>query len=116
MANSIILELLVSIMLASLGGIVRRLVESEKKHSKKKYSLSYYMAGAVISMFVGGVIWLLCKSFNLTEYVTAMFAAIGGYGGSPVLEKLERASVSKMQQAMGYKESDKEENDGSKKE
>ncbi len=81
------IEVLINIMLASFGGLVKRIADQEKNPTKK-VSLSYYMFGSVISMFVGIVAYILCKGFNLSQLLTAGITALAGYMGSPLLELL----------------------------
>ena len=66
------LEFIINALLASFGGLVRRLAEMEnKKNDPRKMSLFYYIVGCAISMFVGVVIYLLCKNFGVSQYLTA---------------------------------------------
>ena len=81
------IEVLFNIILASFGGLVKRIAEKEKDPAKK-VSLSYYMFGSLISMFVGIVVYILCKSFNLSQLLTAGLTALAGYMGSPLLDLL----------------------------
>ncbi|MDR1674257.1 MAG: phage holin family protein [Oscillospiraceae bacterium] len=79
------IELLINIILASFGGIVKRITELEK-HPEKKASFSYYIAGSIISVFVGIVVYNICKSFNISQFLTAGLTALSGYMGTPVLD------------------------------
>lgn len=81
------IEVLINITLASLGGLVKRVMEHEKNPGKKA-SVSYYMIGSCISMFVGIVVYILCKSFNISQFLTAGLTALSGYMGTPVLDLL----------------------------
>ncbi len=80
-------EVLINIILASFGGLVKRIADLEKK-SDKNVSLSYYMAGSFIAMFVGIIVYLLCKNFGASPFLTAGLTALSGYMGSPVLDIL----------------------------
>lgn len=80
-------EVLINIILASFGGLVKRIAEQEKNPSRKA-SLSYYMIGSFVSTFVGMVVYLLCKNFHISQFLTAGLTAISGYIGSPVLDLL----------------------------
>ncbi len=64
------IEVLINLILASFGGLVKRMAELEK-NPERKPSLSYYMVGSVISMFVGIVVYLLCKNFGVSQLLTA---------------------------------------------
>lgn len=81
------IEALINVILASFGGLVKRVAELEK-NPKRKVSLSYYMIGSFVSMFVGIVAYLLCKNFGASQLLTAGLTALAGYMGSPVLDLL----------------------------
>ncbi|MDR1668578.1 MAG: phage holin family protein [Oscillospiraceae bacterium] len=81
------IEMLINIVLASFGGLVRRMTELERK-ADKKVPLSYFIFGSAISMFVGVVVYLLCKNFGAAQLLTAGLTALAGYMGSPVLDLL----------------------------
>jgi hypothetical protein len=89
------IELLINAILASFGGLVRRMSEIDRNPDKKA-SVSYYMFGSFISMFVGLVVFLLCKNFNVTELLTAGLTALAGYIGSPVLDMLSDMAKKKI--------------------
>lgn len=104
-----LIELLANTVLASLGGLVRRLAEMEKCNDKRHNTLSYYIIGAIISMFVGIVIYLLCKNFNVSVYLTAGLTSLGGYMGVPVLDLLSNVAVKKVKDSTGLSENKKDE-------
>jgi hypothetical protein len=81
------IELLINVILASFGGLVKRMVDHDK-NPKAKTSASYYMVGSLISTFVGIVVYLICKNFNLSQFLTAGLTALAGYMGAPVLDLL----------------------------
>ncbi len=81
------LELTLNIVIASFGGLVRRLSELEKKKSQK-LDFTYCLIGSAISMFVGMVVFFICKQFNATQQLTVAVTAISGYIGAPVLDML----------------------------
>jgi hypothetical protein len=81
------IEALINVILASFGGLVKRVAELEK-NPKQKVSHSYYMVGSFVSMFVGIVAYLLCKNFGASPLLTAGLTALAGYMGSPVLDLL----------------------------
>ena|GEM_PF-2977914 len=82
-----LLEILINIALASFGGIVKRLSEMERL-SGQKITFAYYFVGALISMFVGIVVYLLCKNYGVSQLLTAGITALSGYMGAPVLDIL----------------------------
>lgn len=97
------LELLINALLASFGGLVRRLSEMEnKKSDPRRNSLFYYIVGCSISMFVGVVIYLICKNFQISQYLTAGLTSLGGYMGTPILDLLSNIAVKKVKTATGY--------------
>ncbi len=81
------IEMLINMILASFGGLVKRMSEFEEK-PKRETCFSYYLAGSFISMFVGVVVYFLCKNFNASPFLTASLTALSGYMGSPVLDML----------------------------
>jgi hypothetical protein len=89
------IELLINAILASFGGLVRRMSEIDRSPDKKA-SVSYYMFGSLISMFVGIVVFLLCKNFDVSELLTAGLTALAGYMGSPVLDMLSDLAKKKL--------------------
>ena len=93
------IEVLINIVLASFGGLVRRLVTSET--SGKKPSLSFFAVGSLISMFVGIVAYILCKSFGATQLLTAGLTALAGYMGSPLLDLLSDIAKKRIEKANG---------------
>jgi hypothetical protein len=91
------IEILINIILASFGGLVKRLTELEKMQDTK-ISISYYVIGAIISMFVGIVVYFICKSFNASTFLTAGLTALSGYMGSPVLDLLSNITKKKLEE------------------
>jgi hypothetical protein len=81
------IEVLINILLASFGGLVRRMADIEKNPDKKA-GASYYVFGSAISMFVGIVVYILCQNFGVSQLLTAGATALGGYMGTPVLDML----------------------------
>lgn len=90
------LEIMINVVLASFGGLVKRLSEVEKKPGQK-VSLSYYIIGSIISMFVGVVVYFICKNFNLSQFLTAGLTALSGYIGSPALDLISDLIKKKLQ-------------------
>ena len=89
------MEVILNIALASLGGLVKRLSESEKQ-SGQKMTLAYYLVGSFISMFVGIVVYFLCKNFEVSQFLTAGVTALSGYMGTPVLDILSNLAKKKI--------------------
>ena len=82
-----LIEVLINVALASFGGLVKRLSEMEKL-AGKKVTFAYYFVGSLISMFVGVVVYLLCKNYGVSQFLTAGITALSGYMGAPVLDIL----------------------------
>lgn len=80
-------EVFINVILASFGGLVRRMAELEK-NPERKASFSYYIVGSCISTFVGIVVYILCKNFKVSQLLTAGLTALSGYMGAPVLDLL----------------------------
>jgi CheY-specific phosphatase CheX len=89
------IEVLINILLASFGGLVRRMAEIEKNPGKKA-TVSYYVVGSAISMFVGIVVYILCQNFGVSALLTAGATALAGYMGTPVLDMLSDIAKNKL--------------------
>lgn len=94
------IELLIDVALATLGGLVKRLSEIDKE-SGMKITVSEYFTHSFISMFVGTVIYLLCKNFSISQFLTASITALSGYMGIPVIELLSDIAKKKIQKETG---------------
>ncbi len=85
------IEVLINIILAWFGGLVKRVAELEKNPGMKA-TFSYYIVGSFVSTFVGIVVYFLCKNFEASQFLTASLTALSGYMGSPVLDLLSEAA------------------------
>lgn len=94
------IELLINMLLASLGGLVKRISDMEK-HPNITVKISYYLAGAFISMFAGIVIFLLCKNWMVPQYLTAGLTALAGYMGTPILDLLSKCATKTIKEKAG---------------
>lgn len=72
---------------AAVGGLVRVLNGSGERH----LSITEYVAGAAIGVFCGMMMYFLCRSFGIDEYLTVVATGIGGYMGTPLLDLLAGA-------------------------
>lgn len=97
------IEVLINLILASLGGLVKRLSDMEK-NKNQKVTFSYYLIGSCISMFVGIVVYFLCKNFNVSQSLTAGLTALSGYIGAPVLDLLSDIAKHKVSKMNGIQE------------
>ncbi len=93
-------EALINLMLASFGGLAKRMSEMEKT-PEKKVSFSYYLVGSSVSMFVGVVVYVLCKNFGVSQLLTAGLSALSGYMGSPVLDMLSDIAKKRIEKTAG---------------
>ena len=82
--NTNFLELLISIFLASFGGVVNRLAAQEK-NPRKKIKAGAYISSSIISLFVGIVVYSICKHYNMTQNLVMAFTAVSGFIGTPVI-------------------------------
>ncbi|MCL1938435.1 MAG: phage holin family protein [Candidatus Azobacteroides sp.] len=82
-----LIEVLINIALSSFGGLIKSISESQR-NPEKRVTFSHYMIGSSISLFVGIVVFFLCKYFELSSFLTAGITALSGYMGSPVLDIL----------------------------
>ena len=82
-----LIEIIVNLTLAFFGGFVKRMADMDKQ-SGQKANFAYYMIGSFISMFVGIVVYFLCKNYNAAPFLTAGITALSGYMGTPVLDLL----------------------------
>ena len=92
------IEVLINIILASFGGLVKRIADREKSPDRK-VSFSYYVAGSLISTFVGIVVYMLCKNFDVPQFLTAGLTALAGFMGSPVLDLLYDLAKKRIEKA-----------------
>ena len=96
-------EALINIVLATFGGLVKRMTELEKKPDKRA-SIQYYLAGSLMSTFVGIVVYFLCKNFNVPQLLTAGLTALAGYMGVPVLDLLSDIAKNRISKSAGISE------------
>jgi len=95
-----LVEILINIALASFGGIVKRLSEITKNPEIKLRFVDYFI-NSFISMFVGIIVYFLCKNFNVSQFLTAGITALSGYMGTPVLDLLSDIAKKKIQKETG---------------
>ncbi len=94
------IEALISIVLATFGGLVKRMTELEKTPDKRA-PIKYYIAGSLMSAFVGIVVYFLCKYFNVPQLLVFGLTALAGYMGIPVLDLLSNIAKKKITTAVG---------------
>jgi hypothetical protein len=89
MDKKVFTELLINIILSGTGGIIRKLIEQEN-NEHLRIRTSRYIISAIVSLFVGLIVFFLCKNFGVSPYLTAGLTALSGYMGSPLLDLLVR--------------------------
>jgi uncharacterized membrane protein YeiH len=89
MDKKVFLELVINVILSGTGGIIRKLIEQEN-NPNLRVPTSRYIISAIISLFVGLIVFLMCKNFHVSMYLTAGLTALSGYMGSPILDLLLR--------------------------
>ena len=87
-----LVELLISIFLATFGGIVNKLADKEKS-PRKKILIGAYVSSAIISMFVGAVTYAFCKHYGVPPFMTVAATALGGCMGFPAIYILYRVAA-----------------------
>ncbi len=93
------IEALISIVLATFGGLVKRMTELEKTPDKRA-PLQYYLAGSLMSAFVGIVAYFICKYFDVQQLLVFGLTALAGYIGIPVLDLLSNIAKKKIENAV----------------
>lgn len=85
-------ELLICIALASFGGIVKRIVDMEK-HPKKKVKPGQYVTSAITSLFVGIVMYSICKNYNIAPFMIISLVSVAGFLGAPIINIIASFSL-----------------------
>jgi len=78
------IELLINILLASFGGVVKKLVDYEK-NPRRKIGIGLYVSSAIMSLFVGIIVYFVCKNYNVPMFLTMALTAIAGFVGTPAI-------------------------------
>lgn len=114
-------ELIICILLASFGGIVKRLVDQEK-NPEEKIILRYYISSAIISLFVGIVVYIFSKNFKVSSLMTMGVTSIAGFIGTPIIYSIANFSFKQIKfidikalEEENKKNCNKEETDNAKK-
>ena len=94
-------ELLICILFASFGGVVKKLVDMEKSGGKsKKAGIGQYISSSVISLFAGMVIYFIAKHYTLPIYLTMSLTSVTGFAGAPALYLVVDQAVKKFVKKM----------------
>jgi hypothetical protein len=98
-----VLEVVINTLLAAVGGVVKSLVEAESRNGPPP-KLTRFIVSAIVSMFVGVIVFVLCKNFEVPIYLTAGLTALAGYMGAPVLDLLARIAQKKIEKGLNERE------------
>ena len=111
MVNIDWIELLINILLASFGGIVKRLVDLDK-NPRKQHKVGLYVTAAVISLFVGIVIYIICKNYEAPPLLIMGATAIAGFLGAPIINLIADFSLRQFKLIDKKKEEEEEKKKG----
>jgi len=78
-------ELLICILFASFGGVVKKLVDVEKTKNKKKISVGQYISSSLISLFVGMIMYFIAKNYNMPIFLIMSLTSVTGFLGTPAI-------------------------------
>ena len=90
-----LLELFFCICFSAFGGVINRLVEKER-HPKRKIKFQSYFIAALISSFVGIVVYFMCLYLKLQLELIAAATAISGFIGTPVLNLIFKVAIQRI--------------------
>lgn len=89
------IEALISILIASFGGLVKTLTAKEK-NPEATISPSGYISSSIISSFIGMVIFFLCKNAKVSTYLMFGLTATSGFIGSSMLDLISNGVTKKV--------------------
>lgn len=99
MNNLNLFEITLNMLLAALGGIVKRLVELE--NSKEDVPTKFFIISALIGVFTGMLVYFALKGLNWNEYVIIACVSLSGFMGNSLLKVLSRIAVLKIEKESG---------------
>ena len=94
------LELLIAMMLSTVGGVVRKFTELER-NPDQQITLRQYMLSSSISCFVGIVMYALLRHFEMPILLIIAAVSIAGFIGSPVIHVLSSAFMTRLKEKTG---------------
>ena len=94
------LELLIAMMLSTVGGVVRKFTELER-NPDQQITGRQYMLSSAISCFVGIIVFGLLKHFEMSMLLIIALVSIAGFIGSPVIHVLSSAFMSRLKEETG---------------
>ena len=99
MNNLNLFEITMNMLLAALGGIVKRLVELE--NSKEDVPAKFFVISALIGVFTGMLVYFALKGLNWNEYVIVACVSLSGFMGNSLLKVLSKIAVLKIEKESG---------------
>lgn len=99
-------EITLNLMLAALGGIVKRLVELED--TKENVPTKFFVISALIGIFTGMLVYFALKGLDWNEYVIVACVSLSGFMGNSLLKVLSKIAVSKVERKSGVNLKDEE--------
>jgi NhaP-type Na+/H+ or K+/H+ antiporter len=86
-----IIDILITMLLAVLGGLARMLYFRDRK----KIRLGYVLCELVIAGFAGIMIYFLCNGLNFNGQLTSVVAGMAGWIGPQALDAIAAAIKAK---------------------
>lgn len=99
-------EVTLNLLLAALGGIVKRLVELE--NTKEDVPAKFFIVSALIGVFTGMLVYFALKGLDWNEYVIVACVSLSGFMGNSLLKVLCKIATSKIEKESGVRIEDEE--------
>ena len=93
-------ELLIAMMLSTVGGVVRKFTELER-NPDIAITLREYMLSSAISCFIGIIMYALLSHFDMSVLLIIAVVSIAGFIGSPVIHVLSSAFMNRLKEKTG---------------
>ena len=93
-------ELLVAMMLSTVGGVVRKFTELER-NPEQQITLRQYMLSSAISCFIGIIMFGLLRHFDIAMLLIIAIVSVAGFIGSPVMNVLSSALMNRLKEKTG---------------
>ena len=102
------IELVIAMMLSTVGGVVRKFTELER-NPDQEITLRQYIFSSVISCFVGIIMYAFMKHFDMSMLLIIAIVSIAGFVGSPVMHVLSSAFTNRLKEKTGGNSKEDEE-------
>ena len=89
------IELLIAMILSTVGGVVRKFSELEQ-NPKLRISLRQYIISSVISCFVGIIMYAILKNYEWSMLLIMAVVSIAGFIGSPIMTTLSSVLMKRL--------------------